>query len=155
MLKYVDTLVSFSEVPDEVSLCINFSNCPCNCKGCHSPYLRTDIGNKLTPGKLLELIIKNKGITCVCLMGGDTDIKYLNFLARGIKLKNLKVAWYTGKQDIPEELNTKDFDYIKVGPYIEERGGLDNPNTNQIMFKVDGNLLTDITYKFHRGNSIK
>ena len=28
MLKYVNTLVSFSEVPDEISLCIGVSNCP-------------------------------------------------------------------------------------------------------------------------------
>ena len=28
MLKYVDTLVTFSEIPDEISLCINVSNCP-------------------------------------------------------------------------------------------------------------------------------
>lgn len=154
MLKFVDTLVSFNEVPDEISLCINFSNCPYHCEGCHSPYLRTDIGENLTPGKLLELIIKNKGITCVCLMGGDSDIGYLNFLARGIKLKKLKVAWYSGRQHIPDNLNTKDFDYIKVGPYIAERGGLDNPNTNQIMFKVDGKLLTDITHKFQREHKL-
>ena len=28
MIKYVDTLVSFSEVPNEITLCINISNCP-------------------------------------------------------------------------------------------------------------------------------
>lgn len=27
MLKYVDTKVTFSEVPNEISLCINISNC--------------------------------------------------------------------------------------------------------------------------------
>ena len=27
MLKYVDTMVTFSEVPDEISLCIEISNC--------------------------------------------------------------------------------------------------------------------------------
>lgn len=148
MLKYVDTLVSFSEVPDEISLCINFSNCPYKCEGCHSPYLRKDIGENLTPGKLLELLIKNKGISCVCLMGGDSDISYLNFLARGIRLKNLKVAWYSGGQSIPVNLNLKDFNYIKIGPYIKERGGLDNPNTNQIMYKIVNNCVIDITNKF-------
>ena len=51
MLKYVDTLVSFQEVPDEISLCINISNCPCHCDGCHSPYLADDIGEYLIPYK--------------------------------------------------------------------------------------------------------
>ena len=27
MLKYVDTKVTFAEVPNEISLCINISNC--------------------------------------------------------------------------------------------------------------------------------
>ena len=39
MLKYVDTKVVFAEVPDEVTLAINISNCPCHCDGCHSEYL--------------------------------------------------------------------------------------------------------------------
>ena len=26
------------------------------------------------------------------------------------------------------------FDYIKIGPYKKELGGLDNPNTNQRMY---------------------
>ena len=47
MLKYVDTKVTFSEVPDEISLCISISNCPNHCKGCHSPYLAEDIGKPL------------------------------------------------------------------------------------------------------------
>ena len=44
MLKYVDTLVTFSEIPDEITLCINISNCPCKCPGSHSSYLAQDIG---------------------------------------------------------------------------------------------------------------
>ena len=66
MLKYVDTLVSFQEVPDEISLCINISNCPCHCQECHSPYLAEDIGKPLGYWTLNHLIKTNKGITCVC-----------------------------------------------------------------------------------------
>ena len=86
MLKYVDTLVSFSEVPDEISLCINISNCPHNCPGCHSSYLAQDIGEELTLDKLSELIFNNKGISCVCFMGGDADPTYINRLAFSVKL---------------------------------------------------------------------
>lgn len=39
MLKYVNTDIVFQEFPDEVTLAINLSNCPCHCPGCHSSYL--------------------------------------------------------------------------------------------------------------------
>ena len=59
MLKYVDTAITFAEFPDEVSLCINISSCPCFCDGCHSPYLSKDIGEVLSLGRLQELIEAN------------------------------------------------------------------------------------------------
>ena len=68
MLKYVDTLVSFSEVPDEISLCINISKCPCHCIGCRSRYLAEDSGDELTLKSLTPLLEVNNGLTCVCFM---------------------------------------------------------------------------------------
>ena len=35
MLKYVNTGIVFQEIPDEVTLAINISGCPCHCPGCH------------------------------------------------------------------------------------------------------------------------
>lgn len=147
MLKYKDVLIGFQEVPDEISLCINITNCPNNCIGCHSPYLTEDIGEELTIKALSKLIMKNKGITCVCLMGGDSDPKQINTLAKTIKeLYPYKVAWYSGKSKLAPEIIIQNFDYIKLGPYIEEFGPLNNPNTNQKMFKMPD--IEDITYKF-------
>lgn len=147
MLKYKDVLIGFQEVPDEISLCINITNCPNNCIGCHSPYLAEDIGEELTPEELSRLIMKNKGITCVCLMGGDNDPKQINSLAKVIKsLYPYKVAWYSGSTKLAPEIIIHNFDYIKLGPYIEEFGPLNNPNTNQRMFKMPD--IEDITYKF-------
>ena len=149
MLKFVDTLVSFQEVPDEITLCINIANCPCHCEGCHSPYLAEDIGEYLTPTKLLELINSNKGISCVSFMGGDSNPGDINGLAVVIRYQtNLKIAWYSGRQYIPEGLNLSYFDYIKIGPYIPKLGGLDKETTNQIMYKVDNGNLINITYRF-------
>ena len=157
-MKYVDTLVSFSEIPDEITLCINISQCPNNCKGCHSPWLREDNGEDLNIESLYNLIGKNRGVTCICFMGGDQDPAEISNLAFAVKLRSdypYKTAWYSGKQHIPDELNVSDFDYIKVGPYIEEFGGLDNPNTNQKMYEVcrisklpEKFSLIDITNKF-------
>ena len=156
MLKFVDTLVSFQEVPDEITLCINISNCPCHCEGCHSPYLAEDIGNPLGYWALNNLIKTNKGITCVCFMGGDSDPEWIATLAFRVKrdFPDLKIGWYSGRQHLPSNFPIQYFDYIKVGPYIPKLGGLDKETTNQIMYKVDNGNLIDITYRFkHDSNS--
>ena len=67
-MKYTGAEITFAEVPDEITLCINISNCPCHCKGCHSPYLAEDIGEELTEDSLHKLISSNEGITCVAFM---------------------------------------------------------------------------------------
>lgn len=152
MLKYVDTLVSFSEVPNEITLCINISNCPCHCKGCHSSYLAEDIGNILNLQALTSLIDSNSGITCVCIMGGDADSSKVDDIAQDIKeyYPKLKVAWYSGKQELSKDINLEFFDFIKLGPYIEELGPLNSKTTNQRFYKVENNKLIDITYKFQK-----
>ena len=163
MLKYVNTMVTFSEVPDEISLCIEISNCPCHCIGCHSSYLAEDIGEKLTLDKIYKLIENNEGITCICFMGGDSSPKEIDMFARCIKdLYDIKVAWYSGRQELAKEIDLKWFDFLKLGPYIEELGPLNSKTTNQKFYKVenvsykDGSLgyaLNDITYKFHRNEN--
>lgn len=152
MLKYVDVKVVLAEVPDEITLAINISNCPCHCKNCHSSYLAEDIGEELSYKKLEELLQDNKGITCVSFMGGDIDPIKVVSLAEYIKLyyPGLKVAWYSGKQELPKHFNLELFDYIKIGPYIEELGPLNSKITNQRMYKVCKPKceLIDITYRF-------
>lgn len=159
MLKYVDSEVTFSEIPDEITLCINISNCPCHCKNCHSSYLAEDIGEKLNIKTLYKLIEENKGITCVCLMGGDsnpTDIEAL-FIMLEHSYPNLKRAWYSGKQEFPSDIDLEWFNYVKLGPYIEELGPLNSKTTNQRMYRIvldhyedgtSGYELEDITHKF-------
>lgn len=149
MLKYVDAKVVFAEVPDEVTLAINISNCPCNCKGCHSPYLGTNIGEPLFP-EVLDELINNKGITCVAIMGGDSNPAEVDALAFYIKsiYDNIKVAWYSGRQELSGSIKLKNFDYIKLGPYKEECGPLNSPTTNQRFYKVVDGSLVDITERF-------
>ena len=159
MLKYVDTKVTFSEVPDEISLCINISNCPCQCKGCHSSYLAQDIGTELTFSELRRLIKHNSGISCIAFMGGDSEPKRIDALASFVTNHyQLKVAWYSGRQELSKKIDLQNFDVIKLGPYIEELGPLTSKTTNQRMYKVvynhyeDGTAgyeLNDITHKFH------
>ena len=158
MLKYVDTKVVFQEVPDEVTLAINISNCPCHCEGCHSSYLAEDIGTELTIEELVRLGTETEGITCIAFMGGDSDPRRINKLAKFVTEElDLKVAWYSGRQYIPDEINVGNFNYIKIGPYIPKLGGLDSENTNQIMYEVievhtlsQRYMLKEITYKFRK-----
>jgi anaerobic ribonucleoside-triphosphate reductase activating protein len=97
-------------------------------------------------------------------MGGDSDPIEISDLAAFIKLRypNLKVGWYSGNKEISPLIKTDWFDYIKVGPYIKELGGLDNPNTNQKFYakgkylhKMDANseMFYDVTYKFWKHES--
>lgn len=154
MLKFVNTGIVFSEIPDEVTLSINISGCPCHCPGCHSQYLWNDIGEPLTPIALTRLIQHyGASITCVSLMGGDADPDYVSSLAEYMRREHptLKVAWYTGRTRIANAIERPLFHYIKVGPYIRHLGALDSPRTNQRMYQQtpDGNWQ-DITPHFWR-----
>ena len=150
MLKYVDAKVVFAEVPDEITLAINISNCPCHCEGCHSPYLAEDIGEPLDLQHLTNLIDSNKGITCVCIMGGDANPSEVDDIAQDIKeyYPELKVGWYSGRQELSEDIELGNFDVIKLGPYKEEFGPLNSRTTNQRFYKVSDRELVDITSKF-------
>lgn len=157
MIKYLETLITFAEIPDEITLCINITNCPCNCNGCHSSYLSKDIGEELNNDVLDKLISDNSGISCIAFMGGDSSPKEINDLAKYVKDKySISVAWYSGRQELSKDINLDNFDYIKLGPYIKELGPLTSKTTNQRLYQY-GKLFSDytidkcwkdITYKF-------
>ena len=154
MLKYVNTGIVFQEIPDEVTLAINISGCPCHCPGCHSQYLWEDIGMPLDADAIDAFIEQyGKDITCLAFMGGDGDPVGLNMLAQYVHEEHplFKVAWYSGRQYIPATVTKTDYDYIKVGPYIRHLGPLKSPTTNQRMYRkcADG-TFEDITYRFQR-----
>nr|DAG89150.1 MAG TPA: anaerobic ribonucleoside-triphosphate reductase activating protein [Crassvirales sp.] len=156
MLKYVDSKVTFTEIPDEITLCINISNCPCHCEECHSSYLAEDIGKSLNLEALTNLIDSNNGISCVCIMGGDANPSEVDNIAQDIKeyYPELKVAWYSGRQELSKEIELENFNYIKLGPYIKDKGPLNCRTTNQVMLEIDviqGKVFKkDITAKFWR-----
>ena len=136
MLKYNETMVTFGEVPSEVTLCINITGCPVHCPDCHSKHLWEDIGNELKPVVLSDLIAKNDGITCIAFMGGDNSPIDIYKLAKWAKNNTeLKVCWYSG-MSLREKLPLEYFDYIKTGPYKKELGGLDSVITNQRFYQV-------------------
>lgn len=139
-----------AEIPDEITLAINISGCKFNCGGCHSPYLRGDSGEYLTTGTVVDLLEIHEGVSCIAFMGGDHETEAINVLASNTKFlfPYMKVAWYSGAEYIPDSIDLENFDYIKIGPYRKDKGPLDNPNTNQKLFKIEDKKLEDITHRF-------
>lgn len=157
MLKYTQYDVVFREIPDRVTLAINISNCPNNCPGCHSPYLRKDIGKELTEEELDRLIKENDGINCICLMGEGKDINRLVEVFKLIKEKypNLETGLYTGSDEFNYSVFDGCLDYIKIGHYDEKLGPLNKKTTNQRMYKLNKDkTIEDITYKFWRNTVV-
>jgi anaerobic ribonucleoside-triphosphate reductase activating protein len=152
MLKYYNYDIVFQEIPNEVTLAVNITNCPNRCKGCHSPHLQQDIGKELNEEYIISLMEKYApAITCFCFMGGDGDPTRVAELANFIRLHypKIKTAWYSGCARLPEGFNNKNFQYIKLGGYVEELGTLKSETSNQQLFQVqhDG-LMKDISYMF-------
>lgn len=154
MLKYVNTGIVFQEIPDEVTLAINISNCPCHCPGCHSHYLWEDIGMPLNTDAIDALIEKyGENITCIAFMGGDSDPTGVNLLAQYIHEEHplFKVAWYSGRIRISPSVKKTDFDYLKIGPYIKHLGPLKSATTNQRLYRqTPEGTFEDITARFWR-----
>lgn len=153
MLKYLTYDVVFQEVPDEVSLAISITNCPHRCPGCHSQHLHLDIGTPLTPDVLRRMVYQYQDyVTCICLMGGDQDVPAIVEAARIIhECSSLKVAWYSGGEQMPPSIHL--FQYVKLGPYRADLGGLKSPTTNQRMYRIVNGMMDDITSRFWQ-NSI-
>jgi anaerobic ribonucleoside-triphosphate reductase activating protein len=154
MLKYVNTGIVFQEIPDEVTLAINISNCPCHCPGCHSRYLWEDVGLPLDT-EAIDAFVNQYGneISCIAFMGGDAEPTSVNRLAQYIHEEHpqFKVAWYSGRIRIPRGVVRADFDYIKLGPFIKHLGPLKQTTTNQRLYRKDDNgVFEDITSRFWR-----
>ena len=162
MLKVASFDIVFQEIPGEVTLALNLSNCPCHCPGCHSPHLAEDIGEPLNE-ELMDGFIARYGsmITCVAFMGGDAEPEEVARWAEYSKDRGLKTAWYSGRTIFPREpRNPRNpgtpsqpaFDYVKLGPYIEALGGLKSEQTNQRLYKRVGDEWVDITSSFWKKN---
>ena len=150
IMKYYNFDIVFQEIPDEVTLAVNITNCPNHCEGCHSPHLHGDIGFPLDENEIDGLLAKyGNQITCFCFMGGDATPQEVAKLAAYVRTKAaLKVAWYSGKPQLPDTFAS--FDYVKTGPYIPEKGGLKSRNTNQRLYRNQGGNPVDITSRFWR-----
>lgn len=156
-LRYKGYAIVMQEIPDEITLALNVCGCPYKCKDCHSKFLWKNDGDILNLNELKKLLDRyGQYITCVCFMGGDWSPSALTELLVLIKTFNLKTAIYSGSdsKEIFEDLKKLKFDYIKMGSYKIEKGGLNSLKTNQKLYEAvfqDSSLsYVDITSKFWR-----
>lgn len=153
-LKYVGYAVAFQEVPHETSLIFNISGCPYKCIGCHSQYLWEYTGKYISE-EIDHILGQYKGfVTCVCFMGGDQNLAELRQLLIKCKSLEFKTCVYSGSNDksiFKELLNV--IDYLKIGEYVGELGGLNSKTTNQRFYQIKTNkerqlAFDDKTYLF-------
>ena len=137
MLKYIPELTDtvIEEIPDRVTLAVEISNCRGNCPGCHSPFLKDDIGEELTPKVIDKLIADNFGINCFLFLGEGRDPEMLLALARYIRntYPAIEIAVYSGREKVEDDFYDS-FDFVKTGPYVEALGPLNKRTTNQRLY---------------------
>ncbi len=147
MIKYLPGLtdIVLEEIPDKVTLAVEITNCQGSCPGCHSPFLRKDIGEELTEKALDAMLDDNFGVNCLLFLGEGNDRGALLRLAAYIRTHRpgLELALYSGRTSVEKEI-TEMFDYVKIGPYIAERGPLNERTTNQRLYRRG----VDITSRF-------
>ncbi len=83
-------------------------------------------------------------------MGGDATPEVVNSLAQWMRMAHpeIRIGWYSGRTKMAEVINLANFDYIKLGPYIEAKGGLNKSTTNQRLYKIVEGKMMDITERF-------
>lgn len=137
-MRYTSVQITFQEIPDEISLCFLISGCPLKCSGCHSAdSWNPSRGQLLDIGALKRCLEKDRQfITCICFLGGEWEKQNLIELCKWARSQGFKTALYTGLEDVDSDLKQV-LDYLKVGPYIAELGGLGSPNTNQRLLKLN------------------
>ena len=86
----------------------------------------------------------NQYSNCVLFLGEGNDIDGLIRLSDYIRTKfNVETAIYSGRDSV-EDCIFEHFDYVKVGSYQADLGGLNKRTTNQRLYYHKN----DITYKF-------
>lgn len=141
MIKYLTEQIVFQEIPTEISLAFEITNCPRRCQGCHTPELQTDCGEPLTTIVIDNICRKYMAydgkllFTCILFMGGEQHPELIDLLIHCRK-KGVKTALYTGASNI--ELSViKNIDFVKLGEYNKDMGALGEPTSNQALFKIE------------------
>lgn len=150
-MKYQGHTIAAQEAPGEISLVLLIAGCGRSCPGCHSPELQADEGRPLAT-ELLDLLHRYKGLaSCVCFMGegGDTDALIASL--RLCRAFGYKTCLYSGADSVKEVAPyLQCLDYLKIGRFDRDLGGLNCPQTNQRFYKRINMGWDDITGLFQK-----
>jgi anaerobic ribonucleoside-triphosphate reductase activating protein len=145
--------IVFQEVPNEISLVIRFTGCPLACKGCHSENVKSAKGEYLTLVDFKSILNRNKhNVSCILFMGGEWNSELVDYIDLAAE-SGFKTCLYTGLVDVHPKLK-RNLTYLKTGPWIESRGGLDSVDTNQVFRDLTtGTILNHLFTKGKHDNT--
>ena len=155
-MNYHQLEIVLQEVPGEISLCFSITGCSLRCNDCHSPFLwKQENGELLSTKTFIDFLKMYKNYaTCVLFMGGEWHQKELIYFLQLAKENNYKTCLYTGETKVSSAI-LKELNWIKTGKWDSEKGGLDNPSTNQQFIDVKTNtILNHLFIKSHHYDTI-
>ena len=146
----IDSGITLTEIPNQVSMFFEIGNCSTHCEGCHSQELwdTNPCKDMVSPEEILQRIGLYSGyITAVLFMGGQRNhIDFEQFVEQviGPSSKVMPVGIYMGDWEKNDLLLAFRYcRWIKLGKYERDLGGLDKKETNQRFIEVQN-------YKFWR-----
>lgn len=157
----VDCGVTLTEIPDHITLFLEFGNCMARCPGCHSKNLWLPVDNPMSVQEIVAIATKYRGLGCnaIVLMGGTTnglfrkDLEKLLMKLYGVYDNN--IGLFSGQDHLTEHTEfIKYLRWLKVGRYDETKGGLSNLLTNQRFYEIIDGRAIDKTYLFRRDVSV-
>lgn len=153
--------ITLTEIPDHITLFLEFGNCKLKCKGCHSENLWEPVEKQMSYTEIYEIVKRYQGLgaNAIVLMGGTTNGVQMGDLGELITmLKNNFgncVGLFSGLKKLESHNEFLCYlRWLKVGPYEESLGGLSSPLTNQRFYEIINNVPVDKTYLFRRDASV-
>lgn len=154
--------VTLTELPGEVAVYLEVGNCTVGCPGCHSPHLSKEIFPKpqwTHFSDIAEYVLREKkrGATAVVLMGGTSNgfndgalVFLLELLSRilptGLYCGDIEFG--SGRGQAIMTMWTQ-LTWLKLGAYVESRGGMNTSKSNQRLLKRNPNgTWSEMTHKF-------
>ncbi|PJE78657.1 hypothetical protein CI610_02394 [invertebrate metagenome] len=140
--------VVFQEVPGEISLAFIVTGCPLKCNGCHSKDTWDPAaGEPLTDEEFRHWLERYGGlITCVVFFGGEWSPTHLCRKLDIAREYGLKTCLYSGCDRLSGKIRSR-LDFMKLGAWRQELGGLDSPVTNQQFIHLSSGQVMNFLFQ--------
>jgi anaerobic ribonucleoside-triphosphate reductase activating protein len=132
-----DRQVTFSEVPDYISYTFFVAGCPMKCKGC-SWEGKFSSKTEINLSEYKKILKSQVGFCeVICFLGGEWEYDIVEYL-KTAKEMGFKTWLYTGRDNLPKEI-MDNLNFVKLGSYQANKGGLMKETTNQKFINLDEN----------------